>query len=134
MASKGPAGKRESQGATTAKNKQDIIEVEILTNTFFCQALSQVEEDNFNFEAVASTTVYPVFCQPLLVALNTVNENTKFVKFSLNKTIQVRHLSTFQEVFLKMSSRVKPMLLIGSFCETVQRSFGGGRSLMRLPR
>ena len=96
MASKGPAGKRESQGATTAKNKQDIIEVEILTNTFFCQALSQVEEDNFNFEAVASTTVYPVFCQPLLVALNTVNENTKFVKFSLNKTIQVRHLSTFQ--------------------------------------
>ena len=50
---------------------------------------AQVEEDNFNFEAVSSTTVFPVFCQPLLVALNTVDENTKFVKFSLNKTIQV---------------------------------------------
>ena len=48
-----------------------------------------MEEDNFNFEAVSSTTVFPVFCQPLLVALNTVDENTKFVKFSLNKTIQV---------------------------------------------
>ena len=48
-----------------------------------------MEEDNFNFEAVSSTTVFPVFYQPILVALNTVDENTKFVKFSLNKTIQV---------------------------------------------
>merc|ERR1719430_1655007 len=73
VASKSPNGRKESQGATTAKTKKQII---------------QVEEDNFNFEAVSSTTVFPVFCQPLLVALNTVDENTKFVKFSLNKTIQ----------------------------------------------
>ena len=69
------ASRKESQGATTAKNKNkpEIVEV---------------EEDDFNFKAVSSTTVFPVFCQPLLVALHTIDENTKFVKFSLNRTIQ----------------------------------------------
>ena len=106
MASKSPNGKKESQGATTAKTKKQIVEVKVYSGNQEILEINknsgnigihgvikanaaQVEEDNFNFEAVSSTTVFPVFCQPLLVALNTVDENTKFVKFSLNKTIQV---------------------------------------------
>jgi hypothetical protein len=49
-----------------------------------------VEEDNFSFAALAAEPVYPVFCQPVLVELNTVDENTKFIKFSLNKAVQGR--------------------------------------------
>ena len=71
-----------------------------------------MEEDNFNFEAVSSTTVFPVFCQPLLVSLNTVDENTKFVKFSLNKTIQVSSLLS------AMSNRRGKIRTTLKFCQS----------------
>ena len=44
-----------------------------------------VEEDNVLFESFSREVLYPVFCQPILVKLGTMDENTKFIKFNLNK-------------------------------------------------
>jgi len=81
-------GKTQSQGATATKKVQQVV-----------------EKENFNFGPVATEVVYPVFCQPILVALNTLDENTKFVKFTLNKAYQSKANAADWEL-LRDSARV----------------------------
>ena len=135
--------KADCGGKSLFRNPRNSGDLKSSRNVGICGVIkanaAQVEEDNFNFEAVSSTTVFPVFCQPLLVALNTVDENTKFVKFSLNKTIQVgshpfKKTNTNKKYFMVSSTRVKPTLLTGSCSATVLKFFGGEKNLMPLPR
>jgi len=64
-----------------------------------------VEEDNFTFEAFSREILYPVFCQPILVKLGTMDENTKFIKFNLNKQFTKQAKANNWEI-LKDSAKV----------------------------
>ena len=65
----------------------------------------EIEEDNFEFSTVCNEVVYPVLCQPVLVKLGTMDENTKFIKFNPSKQIMSRAKANQWEI-LKDSSKV----------------------------
>ena len=64
-----------------------------------------IDEDNFEFTTVGQEILYQVLCQPILVKLGTMDENTKFIKFGLSKQLQKRANTNKFEI-LKDSSRV----------------------------
>ena len=64
-----------------------------------------IDEDNFEFATVGQEIVYQVLCQPVLMKLGTVDENTKFIKFSLNPQMRKRANATKIEM-LNNSSKV----------------------------
>lgn len=64
-----------------------------------------VDEDNFEFSPVGQEILYQVLCQPILVKLGTMDENTKFIKFSLSPQMTKRARGSGYEL-LKDSSRV----------------------------
>ena len=64
-----------------------------------------VDEDNFEFSPVGQEILYQVLCQPILVKLGTMDENTKFIKFSLSPQMTKRAKGSGYEL-LRDSSRV----------------------------
>ena len=64
-----------------------------------------VDEDNFEFSPVGQEILYQVLCQPVLVKLGTMDENTKFIKFSLSPQMTKRARGSSYEL-LKDSSKV----------------------------
>ena len=76
---------------------REIIEMEIEEE--------EEEEENFDFCTVGQEMVYQVLCQPVLVKLGSVEENTKFVKFSLSPQMASRARSNKWEM-LKDSAKV----------------------------
>eukprot|EP00092_Neocalanus_flemingeri_P003100 GFUD01003312.1.p1 GENE.GFUD01003312.1~~GFUD01003312.1.p1 ORF type:complete len:1263 (-),score=415.62 GFUD01003312.1:210-3998(-) len=65
----------------------------------------EVEEDNFIFETVSHEVLYPVLCQPVLVKLGTMDENTKFIKFNISKQLTKQSKANDWEL-LKDSAKV----------------------------
>jgi len=47
-------------------------------------------EEVLEFATLGPQTVYPVFCQPVLVGLGDLAENTRFVKLSLSRALQAQ--------------------------------------------
>jgi len=64
-----------------------------------------IDEDNFTFETFSREILYPVFCQPILVKLGTMDENTKFIKFNLSKQMAKQAKANNWEI-LKDSAKV----------------------------
>lgn len=64
-----------------------------------------IEEDIFTFETFSLEILYPVFCQPVLVKLGTMDENTKFIKFNLSKQLAKQAKANNWEI-LKDSAKV----------------------------
>ena len=79
------------------KNKNKDEDVEIIE--------MDVDEDNFEFVTVGQEILYQVLCQPILVKLGTMDENTKFIKFSLSKQMMKRAKANKFEL-LNQSARV----------------------------
>ena len=63
------------------------------------------DEEDYSFTTVGHEILYQVLCQPVLVKLGTVDENTKFVKFSLSQQMVSRARSNKWEV-LKDTAKV----------------------------
>jgi len=74
-----PPKPQQAQIPKKVVKKPEVMEVE---------EEEEEEEDPNSFSTVGSETVFPVLCQPILVRLGEVDENTKFVKFALNKEYQ----------------------------------------------
>ena len=75
VASQAPKNNQNKTVATV--DDPDIIEMD-------------VDEDNFEYMTVGQEILYQVLCQPVLVKLGTMDENTKFIKFSLSKQMMKR--------------------------------------------
>ena len=82
-----------ASGKDVGGESEEIIEMEI------------EEEENFDFSTVGQEMVYQVLCQPVLVKLGSVEENTKFVKFSLSSKMAGRARANKWEM-LKDSAKV----------------------------
>jgi len=69
------------QQAQSSKKSAKKAEMEVME-------VEEEEEDPNSFTTVGSDVLFPVLSQPVLVRLGEVDENTKFVKFSLSKEYQ----------------------------------------------
>ena len=89
-----PLSQQSQKQKTVLKKKDDpeIIEMDI-------------DEDNFEFSLVGHEILYQVLCQPVLVKLGTMDENTKFIKFSFSHQMMKRAKGSGYEL-LKDSSKV----------------------------
>lgn len=65
-----------------------------------------VKKDSVIFSAVSQEVLYPVYNQPIVVSLNSLDENTKFVKFSLNKNTTKKAESAGWDIIWRNSTRV----------------------------
>ena len=92
----GDTTKASTSTASVGGEPKEIIEMEIE---------EEEEEENFDFCTVGQEMVYQVLCQPMLVKLGSVEENTKFVKFSLSRQMASRAKSNKWEI-LKDSAKV----------------------------
>jgi len=70
------------QQAQSSKKSAKKAEAEVM------EVEEEEEEDPNSFTTVGSDVLFPVLSQPILVRLGEVDENTKFVKFSLSKEYQ----------------------------------------------
>ena len=80
-------------GSKSGVKQTEIIEMDI------------DDEEDLDFSSVGHEMLYQVLCQPLLVKLGTVDENTKFVKFSLSRQMAGRAKSNRWEI-LRDSAKV----------------------------
>jgi len=100
--SKPPPKPQQAQSSTKQVSvKKPVIEKEVEA----MEVDEDEDEDDNSFTPVGSEVLFSVLCQPILVKLGNVDENTKFVKFNMTKDLLKKSKSNSWEL-LPASAKV----------------------------